>query len=164
VISVLQRSFGYALDYHALQDVISESLFLCWQNRRRFDSEKGSIAGWFYTTARNVAIDHVGKTSGRKLESFIDVQHVGEPRKNQDSWELSEALKAAIATLSPREQRIVANEFFKDRYFTSRELAEELGISPSAVRVLQHRAMAKLRKLLQNTEANLSNIKRGFDQ
>jgi len=55
-------------------------------------------------------------------------------------------LARALATLSPRERRIVASRRLRDEAATLETLGRELGISKERVRQLETRALAKLRR------------------
>jgi len=59
-------------------------------------------------------------------------------------------LKAAIATLSEREQQIVAARFLQENPVTLEELGERFNISRERVRQIEAKAFQKLSKLLKN--------------
>jgi RNA polymerase sigma factor (sigma-70 family) len=56
----------------------------------------------------------------------------------------SEVLTDALARLSDREQKILSGFFGEDR--AGADVAAELGMSPEAFRIAQHRAISKIRR------------------
>lgn len=62
----------------------------------------------------------------------------------------TERLATALAALSERERAVVVLSFFEDQ--TSEEIASSLGLRPSHVRVIRHRALARLMTLFGPAE------------
>jgi RNA polymerase sigma factor for flagellar operon FliA len=62
------------------------------------------------------------------------------------------AIKAALASLPPRERLVVARSYFEERPL--REIAEELGVTESRVCQLRAQALARLKKLPMLEYAN----------
>ena len=63
-----------------------------------------------------------------------------------ESWLENIALREAVRTLSPREQKIIAMRYYKDK--TQMEIAAEIGISQAQVSRVEKAALEKLRKQL----------------
>ena len=63
-----------------------------------------------------------------------------------ESWLENIALREAVKTLTPREQRIIALRYYKDK--TQMEIAAEIGISQAQVSRVEKAALEKLRKQL----------------
>ena len=63
-----------------------------------------------------------------------------------ESWLENIALREAVRTLSPREQKIIALRYYKDK--TQMEIASEIGISQAQVSRLEKAALEKLKKQL----------------
>lgn len=65
---------------------------------------------------------------------------------SDESWLENIALREAVATLSPREQKIISLRYYKDK--TQMEIASEIGISQAQVSRLEKAALEKLRRQL----------------
>ena len=63
-----------------------------------------------------------------------------------ESWLENIALREAVKTLTPREQKIIALRYYKDK--TQMEIAAEIGISQAQVSRVEKAALEKLRKQL----------------
>jgi RNA polymerase sigma-32 factor len=61
---------------------------------------------------------------------------------------LGEAIKRALAMLTPREQLVIHKRYFEDAKHTFEAIGRELGVSKDRARQLEARALAKLRDLL----------------
>jgi RNA polymerase sigma-32 factor len=62
---------------------------------------------------------------------------------------LSEAIKRALAMLTPREQLVIRKRYFEDAKHTFEAIGRELGVSKDRARQLEARALAKLQDLLR---------------
>jgi len=72
--------------------------------------------------------------------------------------EIRESLEVVLAQLSPRERVIITQHFGlgeHTRTATLEQLSKDLGISKERVRQIEHRAMEKLRTMLQPVQADL---------
>jgi len=129
----------------AAEDATGEVFMRVLANLDRFRA--GVFAAWLYTIARNVVTDYQRR------------RHPVEPLENADGIpaSLAEApgsegeravLLAALAEL-PDEQRTVLELQFAG--WSGDEIAAVLGKSPSATRMIRHRAIQRLQKLLNPT-------------
>jgi RNA polymerase sigma-70 factor (ECF subfamily) len=126
------------------EDLTSE-VFL--KATRLLDSQRpeASIATWLFTVARTVLADHWRQyyRGGASIE--LDEMRIGDiPEKPQTS-EPSEAsvklVEQVLAGLSERYRRVLELRFLQG--YSIQETANELGITPENVKVIQHRALAK---------------------
>jgi RNA polymerase sigma-32 factor len=68
---------------------------------------------------------------------------------------LGEAIKRALAVLTPREQLVIRKRYFEDAKHTFEAIGRELGVSKDRVRQLEARALAKLQDLLRPALAGI---------
>ncbi len=127
------------------EDIFARSLEKVWNQRHRFDIQKGDFEGWFYVIARNVAFDRLRE---EKRKKSIEARMVVESVSGVDDLEhMKECVGRTMEILSLREQEVVLPLFASDRVSTS-ELGKRLGISEGAVRALRFRGLQKLKSLL----------------
>lgn len=108
-----------------------------------------TFAGWLYRIAHNVLADHVRRAKRRPQEALPDA--LPDPSAEQPAALAARALEAgwladALATLKPRHAEVVALRFAED--LSPEQVAERTGLSVSAVKVTQHRALIALRRRL----------------
>lgn len=114
-------------------DVVAETFAVCW--RRWGDVPKGRELPWLYGVARKVLANQRRSTS--RLERVRDALR-SEPAVGPPSDPDADALRAALARLSPRDQEILRLSLWED--LTTDEIAAALGISENAVYIRLHRA------------------------
>jgi len=68
------------------------------------------------------------------------------PERAYEQVEVRQRVRAAIATLPPRERRIIGLYYFAD--VTMKQIGSEIGVNESRVSQLHARAMQRLRKVL----------------
>jgi RNA polymerase sigma-70 factor (ECF subfamily) len=106
------------------------------------------FAAWLFRVARNAWIDQ-RRTSHATL-SLDDLR--AERATDPDLEDLTAAtldaaaIRRAVASLPAEQREVIACRFFAD--LTPRETAAVLGRSEGSVRVLQHRALGRLKRSL----------------
>jgi RNA polymerase sigma-70 factor (ECF subfamily) len=140
---------GLLRDRSAAEDVTAAAFERAYRKRSRFDPERGSPRAWVFGIARNAALDEL-RRRGRRAESG------GEPidpvDRGASTPELAEererraTLGAALGRLPRRERELISMKFFAG--LSNPEIAATLGISESNAGTRLHRAIAKLREVL----------------
>lgn len=130
------------------EDLCHQVFLSAWQNITNYKHRGFSFSAWIYSIARNKIIDYYRL---KKNFSDIEIEEVeaisGEnPGRNFDSLVEKENLKKAIRRLLPDEQDIIILRFIEDTNL--KETAKILNKSEISIRVKQHRAIKKLRKIL----------------
>ena len=111
------------------------------------------FAAWLFRVARNVWIDE-----GRSHRATVPLETmesepagIGDPETLTEASLDGELLRTAVASLPDDQREVIACRFFAG--LTPRETAELMGRSEGSVRVLQHRALAGLRRRLPSLDA-----------
>ena len=117
---------------------------------RALPGQRGNFNSWIYRIARNTVIDFYRKKSVRKGK--ISLQEIpGELReKNKDFTEQilnEEALKKAMEFLTERQKEVIMLKFIEG--YGNREIAKIIGSSEGAVKLLQFRALKKMREYFE---------------
>jgi RNA polymerase sigma-70 factor (ECF subfamily) len=125
------------------EDLTSE-VFL--KATRQLDSERAeaSVAQWLFTVARTVLADHWRRYyRGGAALPLDDTRIEAIPREETATpSERSERVVQEVLSALPDRYRAVLELRFL-RGYSVQETAQELGISPENVKVIQHRALAK---------------------
>ena len=110
-----------------------------------------NLRGWLFGTASNLVNDHFRKQYSRKETSLEDEDELKLadahlPEKTlEESWR-QEQVRHAIGQLTPEQQHVLALRFAGERSLD--ETANIMGKSVTAVKALQFRAVASLKRLL----------------
>jgi RNA polymerase sigma-70 factor (ECF subfamily) len=143
------RVYGYVAsllrDQAAAEDVTAQAFERAYRKQRSFRATRGSREAWLFGIARNAALDELRKRK-RRAGLHVELEDVSSPTPAEYA-ELTlrrETVRAALMTLDPREQDIVALKFAGELSHT--EIAKVLRISESNAGTRLHRALEKLRK------------------
>jgi RNA polymerase sigma-70 factor (ECF subfamily) len=143
------RVYGYVAsmlrDRAAAEDVTAQAYERAYRKRRSFRASRGSREAWLFGIARNGALDELRKRK-RRAGLHAELEDVSSPTPTEYA-ELSlrrETVRAALMTLDPREQEMVALKYAGE--LSNAEIAKVLRISESNAGTRLHRALEKLRK------------------
>jgi RNA polymerase sigma-70 factor (ECF subfamily) len=112
--------------------------------------EDRSIAPWLYAIARNLVIDHYRRTGRIGWQSLPDQAPAGEtsnPVRRAEERTLQECLMKALDYLTEDQRQVILLKFIERR--TNQEIGNLLGKPEGAIKSLQHRALAGLRRALE---------------
>jgi RNA polymerase sigma-70 factor (ECF subfamily) len=145
--AVFSMIAGIVPDRHRREDIAQEVFFTAFRRLRSFDADRGSLATWLCTIARNLCLNELKKRAPALLE---DLPQRPDPRRPEDELaekELFERLDLALAEL-PVSQRtaFVMAEFVG---LSCEEIARMEGAKAGTIRSLVSRAKAALRAKLR---------------
>ena len=128
------------------EDVTSEVFERALRYRESYDPRKGDPASWLIGIARrSIADAALGERAHEP--NALDLQEEPDP-----AAPAAERLtvRAAVASLEERDRELIALRYGAD--LTARQIAEALGMRTNAVEVALHRALARLRVLIGETD------------
>jgi len=129
------------------EDVTSDVFARAVRSTHTYDAAKGSPRAWLTGIARNAIGDWWRR---RKPEDphheLPDAPTADDPLAESLRIERIGEVRDVLALLSEREREAISLRFAAE--LTSTEIGEQLGISPTAARMLVHRAVTKLRGVL----------------
>jgi RNA polymerase sigma factor (sigma-70 family) len=126
-------------DRGAAEDVTALAFERAFRKSKSFDSRRGSERAWLFGIARNAALDELRKRK-RTAHLAVDPEDVGPPP--------DEEVDRALAALPSRERELIALKFHAG--LDNAELAAVLGVSVSNAGTRLHRALTKLREILDD--------------
>ena len=133
-------------DDEASKDVVADAFELVW--RRLQDSGVDKLSSYLLTTVKNVCLDYIRKQNIRNRYVQANVQAVGKQSFNPEEVDLHEekiqTIMRSLDELTPRTQQIVTMCYVQRKKY--REVAEELGISESAVKKHIMQALSYMRQ------------------
>jgi len=116
----------------------------------RFDGTEGRFRSWVFAIAHNLVIDDRRRRSRRPRQAVLDGD-VGPATPGADEEALvvlgDERLRALLAELPPDQRDVVLLRIVAD--LSIEDTAAALGKRPGAIKSLQHRAVASLRRRLE---------------
>jgi RNA polymerase sigma-70 factor, ECF subfamily len=132
---------------------LTEHVFLkAWQALPRFRIKGATFRAWLYRIAHNAVIDR-----HRTQKPVVPLDAVPEmnddaptPEKAAETGQETDRLAAALAHLKPEWQQVILHRFVNG--LSHAETAEVMGIREGHVRVLQHRALKKMKRLMEDVD------------
>ena len=119
----------------------------------RFEGTEGRFRSWVFAIAHNQVIDDRRRRSRRPQQSVLEGDAGPSVAGAEDGAMIAlgdERLRALLAELAPDQRDVVLLRIVAD--FSIEDTAAALGKRPGAVKSLQHRAMASLRRRLVEEE------------
>ena len=108
---------------------------------------KTSLQGWLYRIAHNLVVDHFRRASKRDGVELDERWMAGESYANTfEGLFHSNQLRIGMRFLTDEQQQVVVLKFVEG--LSNAEVAEILGKTEGAVKALQHRALAALRRVV----------------
>jgi RNA polymerase sigma-70 factor (ECF subfamily) len=141
-------------------DIVQEVFIKAWRNIKKFDSSRSSFKTWLFTITRNTVTDHLRK---KKSIHFSDLETADEdgsfeenivdetdlPGDLFDKVRDKENLEALLEKL-PSHYRVVLSLYYQEE-MTFAEIGESLGKPLNTVKSHHRRAIALLRKMVEET-------------
>ncbi|MFR6167322.1 MAG: RNA polymerase sigma factor [Blautia wexlerae] len=137
-------------DLYEAEELTGDVFLSFYRNMDSYDEEKGSIATWLYAITANRLKNYYRD----KKDSLFS----GNPEAADNSPEKmpeeivakimrEETLRKSLEQLSDREREILLGRFYYQK--SSTELGRQMNLSPGNVRMIQKRALEKLRMIME---------------
>lgn len=129
------------------EDLVQETLISVHHSMATYDPKR-SFTGWLYGIAHHKFVDFLRKQE-RTTGKNVNDETIFERFCNEDFGipiDLEADLQEALESLSPKQREAV--ELLKIEGLSSKESAQRMGISLSALKVNAHRAYQSMRKFL----------------
>lgn len=127
------------------EDITADVFVKAFEKLDSFDESKASLSTWIYTITRNTLTDYF-----RTRKVFAEIPETLEDDSSVENdvcnAEMLEILANALETLDERERDIIILRFYSGK--TLKEITAQMGISYAYGKVLQNKALEKLRNFL----------------
>jgi RNA polymerase sigma-70 factor (ECF subfamily) len=147
------RGYLRGIGRDEVDDLLDEVLFTVYRRLDRFTGDEQGFRGWVFAIAHNTAIDHYRRR--RRRPEPVDTSDprylamAGTQRGADDviaDQVLEQRLLDVLSRLPAAQRQVLLLRTVAD--LGVEETAAAVGRSPGAVRVLQHRALASVRRLI----------------
>jgi RNA polymerase sigma-70 factor (ECF subfamily) len=145
VYSLVRRTLT---DHPSSEDVTQEAFASVWRAARGYRRERGAVAAWLFTIARNAATDAARARTPLTLADPPDQPDLGPSPSDQAiaEWEAFR-LHSAVDSLQPREREVIELAYFSG--LSQSEVAERLGLPLGTVKTRTRSALARLAGVLE---------------
>jgi RNA polymerase sigma-70 factor (ECF subfamily) len=135
-------------DRGAAEDVTALAFERAFRKSGKFDSRRGSERAWLFGIARNAALDELRKRKRSAALAAEPEDAAPGPDEEMDRALRRAAVRTALAGLPPRDRELIALKFHAG--LDNAEIAAVLGVSASNAGTRLHRALTKLREMLDD--------------
>jgi RNA polymerase sigma-70 factor, ECF subfamily len=143
VLKTAWRVTGNASD---AEDVL-QTVFLRLLRRPESEPHLENAEAYLHRAAANAALDIVrARKEHVPAEEILDARQASDEPASDNSRELQDVLRRAIAGLRPPAPEILVLRYFEG--YSNKEIARMLGISAVRVAVVVHRGCGKLQKAI----------------
>lgn len=149
----LDRVYGYAFyllgDHHDAEDATERTFLAAMDAIDRFRDEGASFRSWLFRIAHNQVANALrarGRRAAAPLDSIAEPIDDADPAREVSAADDARRVRRAIASLPEDRRQVVVLRFVDG--LSAREIGAVLGRSDGAVRVLQHRALRDLARIL----------------
>ncbi len=147
---LVYRYVSYRLeDSQACEDITSETFVRLLDRLHQRSSSIQNLRAWLIGTASHLVSDHYRRQYQRPetdLEQHADLPGGESPEQAAEQSQDHQALRQALYKLTEDQQNVLALRFSQE--LSLEETAQILGKSVNAVKVLQFRALASLRRAM----------------
>jgi RNA polymerase sigma-70 factor, ECF subfamily len=137
------------------EDLTHQVFVNAWQNVEKYEFRSLPFSSWLYRIARNQVVDYYRSYKGNKEQNLETIAELKADHSIELTLDTSLAFKkvqGALTRLNPDYQDILIMRFTED--MSPKEIAAALGKSVGAVKVAQHRALANLKELLNESHGS----------
>ncbi len=131
------------------EDLAEEVFLRCMVNIGSYDPKRGSFRSWAFRIAHNILMDH-HRNRKRKGEQPLEDEPENGSISTAESVEKKErahALHRALNRLNSAQRQVITMKYFAE--MSNAETALALGRSEGAVNAIQHRALRRIGKNLE---------------
>jgi RNA polymerase sigma-70 factor (ECF subfamily) len=145
---VFRFIYSQVSHYQDAEDLTEEVFLRIWRALDNYEHKGVPFIAYIFRIARNAVIDHYRQAARSRDQIPYEEELIGhtkyEPEQQATLNNAQKEIRARLKELREDYRNVLVLRFFSG--LTTEETAQALGKSPGAVRVLQHRALAALRK------------------
>ncbi|MFC1913423.1 RNA polymerase sigma factor [Chloroflexota bacterium] len=147
------RHIYYRVSNTADAEDLTQQVFIkAWQAISRYTKTASPFLAWLIKISHNLVIDFY---RAKKSETYIDFDIVAtkpesDPEHMVEACLSQQELRRAILALHGDQSQVIMMRFIEEFSYT--EIAASLGKSEGAVRVILHRGLARLKKILDKAQ------------
>lgn len=132
-----------------VEDLVADTFVRALRSIERYEFRGTDLSAWLIRIARNLIYDHVKshRNSREILQDEIPDAGAEETEPQVMSQLAGETVRDALTRVAVDHRAVLQLRYLED--LTTDEAAVQMSRSPGAVRILQHRALASLRREIE---------------
>jgi RNA polymerase sigma-70 factor, ECF subfamily len=147
---MVYRYVRYRLeDEQIVEDIASDVFLRLLDHLHKHKSDIRDLRAWLMGTASNLVNDHLRHKYRKPIENLADYETLtagDDPQRSTEDREHQSIVRRAMQKLTREQQHVLALRFSQE--LSIEETAQMMRKTAGAIKVLQFRALASLRKLV----------------
>jgi RNA polymerase sigma-70 factor, ECF subfamily len=150
VVRVYRHIYYLVSDASVAEDLTAQTFLKAWEAIDRYKERGAPIVAWLLRISHNLTVSYLrSKRDHSELdEAYVDQKRSGNPEEVLEQTTDEKSVRDAVLRLRDEQRQVIMLRFVEELDY--REVAAMIGKSVPAGRVIQHRALGNLRKLMQD--------------
>jgi len=128
------------------EDITGEVFLKAWRAIGSCRGKENTFSPWLYRIAHNQLIDEIRKRQRHPSVELENAENISDSESSVEEYSKQQELLGVIDCLPPNYKQVIILKFIEG--LDNREIANIMGKSEGAIRVLQMRALSTLKKEL----------------
>ena len=149
VVRVYRHIYYLVGDAREAEDLTAQTFLKAWEAIGRYKERGAPIVAWLLRISHNLTVSYLrSKRDHSELDdTYVDQKRAGNPEEVLDQSSDERSVREAVMQLRDEQRQVIMLRFVEEMGY--QEVAQVIGKSVPAVRVIQHRALGNLRKIMQ---------------
>ena len=149
VVRVYRHIYYLVNDSREAEDLTAQTFLKAWEAIDRYKERGAPFVAWLLRIAHNLTVSFLrSKRDHSELDdTYVDPKMGRNPEDALEQSTDEKSVREAVLKLRDEQRQVIMLRFVEELDY--REVASVIGKSVPAVRVIQHRALGNLRKLMQ---------------
>lgn len=149
VVRVYRHIYYLVGDAREAEDLTAQTFLKAWEAIGRYKERGAPIVAWLLRIAHNLTVSYLrSKRDHSELDdAYVDQKRGGNPEEVLEQSSDERSVREAVMQLRDEQRQVIMLRFVEEMGY--QEVAQMIGKSVPAVRVIQHRALGNLRKIMQ---------------
>jgi RNA polymerase sigma-70 factor (ECF subfamily) len=149
VVRVYRHIYYLVNDAREAEDLTAQTFLKAWEAIDRYKERGAPFVAWLLRIGHNLTVSHLRSRRDHSAldEGYIDQKQNRNPEEALERSTEESSVREALLGLRDEQRQVIMLRFVEELDY--REVAAMIGKSVPAVRVIQHRALGNLRKLMQ---------------
>ena len=155
VVRVYRHIYYLVHDVKQTEDLTAQTFLKAWEAIARYKERGAPFIAWLLRIAHNLAVSYLRakREHGTLEDTSVDQKLRGNPQQALDQVTDEQSVRDAVLKLRDEQRQVIMLRFVEELDYRVeeldyREVADLIGKSVPAVRVIQHRALGNLRKIM----------------
>jgi RNA polymerase sigma-70 factor (ECF subfamily) len=149
VVRVYRHIYYMVTDAREAEDLTAQTFLKAWEAVDRYKERGAPFVAWLLRIAHNLTVSHLRSRRDHSVleDNYVDHKLYRNPEQALEQSSDESSVREAVLKLRDEQRQVIMLRFVEELDY--REVAAVIGKSVPAVRVIQHRALGNLRKLMQ---------------